>query len=117
MRIVFVLMRRACVRARHASESPVPEVLEQFVFDFRFTAEGAGSMGVSTSNRAGRSVQLTDSDAASVTGLKKQACAMVRLRACCVRGLLLCCKWRAHAGTRSALHRNRCASSSRAWPR
>jgi hypothetical protein len=57
-------------------------VLEQFVFEFSFAEDGRGFMEL-TSSKGGASARsavatAAERDAASMPGLKKQACNMVR---------------------------------------
>ena len=61
----------------------VPEVLEQFLFDFSFSSNGA-TMNVSTKSRgaAGKAAIAASVEASTLAGLRKQACGIVRARAC-----------------------------------
>jgi hypothetical protein len=66
---------------RPVSDAPVPEVLEQFVFDFEFAADGSGSVGVtSKGSKAGGKgrTALAAGEAVTVGSMKKQACALLR---------------------------------------
>ena len=58
----------------------VPEVLEQFVFDFAFSSSGAATMVVSTKGRgdADQAALAASVEAASLSGLRKQACSVLR---------------------------------------
>ena len=61
------------VSSRPRSDSPLPEVLEQFEFSFTFSAEGA-TMQANINGHAS-----TPAEVATPAALKKQACAVLRM--------------------------------------
>jgi hypothetical protein len=66
--------------ARVRSGALVPEVLEQFVFDFAFSSSGAATMEVSTKARGadGETELAASVKATSLDNLRKQACNLLR---------------------------------------
>ena len=61
------------------SAGGVPEVLEQFLFEFAFSSNGA-TMEVSTKGRgaAAKAALAASVEASTIVGLRKQACGIVR---------------------------------------
>lgn len=57
----------------------MPEVLEQYVFDFSFSADGSGAtMELNAKTGKTGTKTLVEAEAATLGGLKKQACSLLR---------------------------------------
>jgi len=70
-------VKSACILTLLRSDGISPEVVEQFVFEFGFTPNGA-AMAVSTKGRGAKAAVAASVEASTLGGLRKQACNLVR---------------------------------------